>query len=125
MPLTPILGPQFKVYRRENFSELMSSSNWFQMSKKRRTFSASFKAKVALEALQERHTLSELSQKYGLHPNQITTWKIELKGGAESVFQRKRGPASGLNKGKEAQMYQQIGQLQFELSWLKKKYESS
>jgi transposase len=38
---------------------------------KRRSFSAEFKAKVAIEALKEQHTLQELAQKYELHPNQI------------------------------------------------------
>lgn len=34
------------------------------MKKTRRKFSASFKAKVALEALKERATLSELAQRF-------------------------------------------------------------
>jgi putative transposase len=92
---------------------------------KRRSFSASFKAKVAMEALQERQTLSELAVKYQLHPNQITAWKNQLKSSSEEIFSKKRGPSSGLDQAKEAQLYQQIGQLQYELSWLKKKYESA
>ena len=34
--------------------------------KNRRRFGAEFKAKVALEALSERQTLSELAEKYGI-----------------------------------------------------------
>ena len=41
---------------------------------KRRSFSAEFKAKVAIEALKEQQTLQELAQKYELHPNQISAW---------------------------------------------------
>jgi len=41
--------------------------------KKRRKFSASFKAKVALEALSERKTIQDLAKKYSLHPNQINS----------------------------------------------------
>lgn len=93
------------------------------MSKSRRKFTAKFKAKVALEALQERHTLAELSAKYELHANQISQWKRELQGHASELFEKKRGPSRGADKDKEARLYQQIGQLQFELSWLKKKYE--
>ena len=40
----------------------------------RRKHTAKFKAKVAMEAIKEQETLSELASKYHLHPNQITTW---------------------------------------------------
>ena len=93
------------------------------MANKRRNFNAKFKAKVALEAMQERLTLSELAQKYDLHPNQISKWKKVLIEGSSFIFDKKRGPVSKTDKQKEALLYQQIGQLQFELDWLKKKYE--
>jgi transposase len=44
------------------------------MSKKRRNHSAEFKAKVALAALKGDKTLSELTQQFDVHPNQITQW---------------------------------------------------
>lgn len=93
------------------------------MSKSRRKFSAKFKSRVALEAIQERQTLAELAQKYELHPNQISAWKRELQEGAASLFEKKRGPKTGNDPAKESQMFQQIGELQYELAWLKKKYE--
>ena len=34
-----------------------------------------FKARVALEAIRGEKTLQELSQEYGVHPNQISRWK--------------------------------------------------
>ncbi|PLW78479.1 hypothetical protein C0081_04335 [Cohaesibacter celericrescens] len=40
---------------------------------KRNRYPAEFKAKVALEAIREELTLSELSKKYGVHPNMIST----------------------------------------------------
>ena len=40
-------------------------------TRSRRKFTAEFKAKVAMEALQEKLTLSELSKKYEVHPNLI------------------------------------------------------
>ena len=94
-----------------------------KMAKKRRNFNSRFKAKVALEAIKERLTLSEIAQKYELHPTQITTWKKELIEGSSGLFDKKRGPTAKVDKEKEALLFQQIGQLQFELDWLKKKYE--
>ena len=52
----------------------------------RRKFSAKFKTKVVLEALKERETLSDLGQKYEIHPQQIAKWKKEFLVNAESVF---------------------------------------
>lgn len=55
--------------------------------KSRRKFTAEFKAKVALEAMQERQTLSELYKKYELHPNQVVQWKKQLyKPVASAIF---------------------------------------
>ena len=56
------------------------------MSRKRRNHSAAFKAKVALAALKGDKTISELSQQFDLHPNQITQWKAKLKEHAADVF---------------------------------------
>jgi transposase len=53
---------------------------------KRRKFSSTFKFIVVLEALKERQTLSELSQKFEISPQQISTWKREVLEGAEEVF---------------------------------------
>jgi transposase-like protein len=45
----------------------------------RRKFTAEFKAKVAMEALRERLTLSELSKRYEVHPNLIAQWNDHIK----------------------------------------------
>ena len=52
----------------------------------RRKFTSKFKTKVALEAIKEQKSLAELAEKFELHPNQISQWKRELLGNAESVF---------------------------------------
>ena len=54
--------------------------------RQRRNHSAIFKAKVALAALKEDKTLSELSEQYDIHPNQITDWKRQLQEKAAGVF---------------------------------------
>lgn len=93
------------------------------MGRKRRTFSATQKSAIALEALREHHTLSELAQKYEVHPSQITLWKKQASAGLQAVFERERGETDQASEyeSKIALLYQQIGQLQFELDWLKKK----
>lgn len=84
--------------------------------------SAEFKAKVALETLREQQTLSELSSQYGVHSNQISSWKKQLTEQSASVFaqealQRQVKEHEALVRG----LYEQIGQLQYEANWLKKK----
>ncbi|NJM93453.1 MAG: transposase [Cytophagales bacterium] len=44
------------------------------MRKKRRKFSASFKAQVALEAIKGKETMAELAERFELHSQQISTW---------------------------------------------------
>ena len=43
--------------------------------KTRRRFTAEFKAKVALEAIQGHRTVAELAKRHELHPNLIAQWK--------------------------------------------------
>ena len=57
----------------------------------RRNHTAAFKAKVAIAAIKGNRTLAELAEQFDVHPNQITTWKAQLEGGAADVF----GPGSG------------------------------
>ena len=54
------------------------------MRRKRRTFTSEFKLKVILDSLKKRESLSELSQKYDLHQNQISKWKNEFIENAKS-----------------------------------------
>jgi len=87
----------------------------------RKTFSAEFKAKVALAALKGDKTANELAGEHGVHPNPVTAWKKEALAGLAEVFSAKRGrkpQAAGTDR--EA-LYSQIGRLKVELDWLKKK----
>lgn len=89
------------------------------MKSKRRKFSSKFKAKVAVEALKERQTLSELAERFELHPNQISTWKRWFLENSEMVFAEK-GPKKGKTINKTDKLYQKIGQLEVENDFLKK-----
>lgn len=88
------------------------------MKKSRRKFSAAFKAKVAIEALKERETLSELAKRFDISPNQISTWKREFLNNASQAFtSEKKKENSHQNTDK---LYQKIGQLEMENDFLKK-----
>jgi transposase-like protein len=52
----------------------------------RRNHTPAFKAKVALAAVKGDRTLAQLAEQFDVHPNQITSWKAQLEGGASDVF---------------------------------------
>jgi len=89
--------------------------------KNRRKHSAEFKAQVALEAAREQKTIAELTREYGVHANQITKWKRQLLDGAVGVFNHNGGQEDRNQEQREAVLYEQIGKLQVQLEWLKKK----
>ena len=82
----------------------------------RRNHSPAFKAKVALEAIKGEQTLIELSERFGVHPNQITQWKKKLLEEAPEVF------ATGKNHSSEEpdvkELHAKIGQLAMENDFL-------
>ncbi|NJM93347.1 MAG: transposase [Cytophagales bacterium] len=91
------------------------------MRKQRRKFSASFKAEVALEAIKEKQTLSELSERFGLHAQQISNWKQEFLEKSPGVFEavaKKEKETVDVEK-----LYAKIGQLEMERDFLKKVQE--
>ena len=53
----------------------------------RRNHSPAFKSKVALAAVRGDKTISELSQQFDVHPNQITQWKVLLLERMSMVFE--------------------------------------
>jgi transposase-like protein len=91
------------------------------MPKTRNRYSSEFKAKVALEAIKDQKTLTELSNQFQLHPNQITRWKKLLLDEAQNIFSIKPNNSQRKQQELETQLYQQIGELAVELNWLKKK----
>ena len=93
------------------------------MAGKRRSFSSDFKAKVALEAIREQRTIAELSQRHKLHATQINLWKKQLLEGAEDVFEDKRDTTKKVttDEPQAKELYEQIGRLNVQLEWLKKK----
>lgn len=91
------------------------------MSRKRRTFTAAFKLKVILEALKERLTLTQMSQKYDLHPNQISKWKLDFIENAKQHLCPSKNDRHQKKEAEIEQLYTKIGRLQMEIDFLKKK----
>ncbi|NLH78320.1 MAG: transposase [Acidobacteria bacterium] len=93
------------------------------MKKSRRKFTAEFKAKVAIEAIKEIKTISELAQLYQVHPNLITHWKKEFLANAGKVFNASNDESEEVKKLKKEneELIHQIGQLSVDINWLKKK----
>ena len=91
------------------------------MSTQRKRYSAEFKARVALEALKEHSTLTELAGRYAVHPVVIGQWKKQVREELPRIFADRRQQQEKADAELQAQLYQQIGQLKVELDWLKKK----
>src|ERR1700730_14129782 len=86
----------------------------------RRNHTPAFKAKVALAAVKGDRTLAQLAEQFDVHPNQITSWKAQLEGGAADVF----GPDGGNGAAQPAvdvkSLHAKIGELtleQIQMPW--------
>lgn len=88
---------------------------------KRRQFSAKFKFQVALEALKGIQTVNEIAGQYEVHPTQVKQWKKQLQEEGAELFNEKASKVEREQAEKETGLYEQIGRLQVELAWLKKK----
>ncbi len=91
------------------------------MARKRKSYSAAFKAQVALAALRGDRTANELAAQHGIHPTLICNWKKALLEGAEGLFKEPGKPARDDDQPQPAELFEQIGRLKMELEWLKKK----
>ena len=82
----------------------------------RRNHSAAFKAKVAIEALADGRTISEIAQKHDVHPNQVTERRrqpIDHAAGAFGAAATPAEPSVDINS-----LHAKIGQLTLENDFL-------
>jgi transposase-like protein len=93
------------------------------MKRRRKTHSAAFKAKVALEAAKGARTMNELAGQFEIHPTQVVQWKQRLVAGAPDLFNGADHRDAVAEAALRDRLYQQIGEMKVELDWLKKKHE--
>jgi transposase-like protein len=91
------------------------------MGRKRKSHTAAFKAQVAVAAVRGDKTIAELAGLHGVHPTLIHAWKKQLLGGAAGLFDAGAQAAGRGDEELQSKLYEEIGRLQAELTWLKKK----
>lgn len=93
------------------------------MKKKRRTHSAEFKARIALDAVKGLKTVQQIAAENHLHPVQVTQWKNQMIESASGIFAlgREREVQAGAGEEEKERLERKVGQLVVEVDWLKKK----
>jgi len=91
-----------------------------------KNYSAEKKAKIVVEALQGERTISEIGAREGISPRLITNWKTEFLRNAHRAFNVSKDEKIAEEKAKESAerenaLMAKIGQLTYELDWVKKK----
>jgi transposase-like protein len=84
----------------------------------RRNHSPAFKAKVAIAAIKGERTIAQIAEQFDVHPNQVTTWKAQLEGGASDVFGDGHGMAEAAPAVDVKALHAKIGQLTLENDFL-------
>lgn len=82
--------------------------------RKKAVISNKIKAKVALEAIKEHLTTSEIGRKYQVHPVQVGKWRKKLLEGAPEVFDSDSSKTANDEQDTISKLYEQIGRLQVE-----------
>ena len=87
----------------------------------RKRHSAEFKAKVVVAALREDQTLNQLGAAFGVHPVVIGDWKKQALLALPGLFGQKVEREAQAVQARERELFEQIGRLEMENAWLKKK----
>ena len=88
-----------------------------QKQRNKKRFDTAFKARVALEALQERESLAQLGQRYGVHPVLVGQWRKQLLERAVAAFERGGDGARDAER-VHAELLKKIGELTIERDFL-------
>jgi transposase len=91
---------------------------------KRKHFSASQKAQIALEILKEEKPVSQIASENGVHPNVLYRWKKQALENLPKLFEDDNKSERDQQAEQEKQvneLYSEIGRLTTQVNWLKKK----
>ncbi|VVM06568.1 transposase [Methylacidimicrobium tartarophylax] len=88
----------------------------------RRRHSAEFKAKAVVAALREDKTINQLSTEFGVHPVVVGHWKKQALLALPGFFGRRLERETQAVESRERELFEQIGRLEVENRWLKKKF---
>jgi transposase len=91
---------------------------------KRKHFTASQKAQIALEILKEEKTINQIASENAVHPNLLYRWKKQALENLPKLFDnenRNELERQAENEKKVNELYSEIGRLTIQVGWLKKK----
>ena len=92
------------------------------MKAKRRRHEATFKARVALEALKGIKTIQQIAKEFEVHPGQVSDWKKTLQERLAHVFDRDAAGRDGGDFDRErADLHSKIGELTVQVDFLQRK----
>jgi transposase len=93
------------------------------MKAKRRRHEATFKSRVALEALKGQKTVQKIASEYDVHPVQISDWKRTLIERLPEAFEGKKGGRGGGEdfEKERSELHSKIGELTVKLDFAIKK----
>jgi transposase-like protein len=92
------------------------------MSSVRKHYSTDLKVKIVLDILKEEKSVTQLASEHQIHYSQLLKWKKQALEGLPGVFSDSKTEALKNTHEKEVMaLYQEIGQLTTQMTWLKKK----
>ncbi len=99
------------------------------MANTRKTYPATLKAEIVREIWRETRSISQIATQYGIHPNQLYTWRDQAATGLPDLFTDQVAQTLAAQQAAHAaeieQLYAEIGRLTTDLSWIKKKLPRS
>ena len=93
--------------------------------KKRKQYTADFKAKIVKEMLREEKTVGQLASEYEVHSNMLYHWRDQALAGLPGLFNDQSAQEFAEKEAEWQQeregLYAEIGRLTTQMTWLEKK----